>query len=81
MTTTRTKAEFNALMSQTTEASVALANAMMEQFDQPFDAVLILVSTTAMMAKSIGMSEKDVLEGVSAAFGAFVVKGPGDVAH
>ena len=81
MTTTRTKAEFNALMSQTTEASVSLANSMLEQFEQPFDAVLILVATTALMAKSIGMPEKDVIEGVSAAFEAFVVKGANDVAH
>jgi hypothetical protein len=76
-----TVAQFRALMDQTTEGSVGLLNLLLDRYEEPFDVMLVLIASTATMAKSMNMPEPELLEGISAAYNAVIVKGSGDVAH
>lgn len=61
------------LLSTTIEDGVILTNDLGSQYKNPFDALLVLMTSTAILSKALGMSASELSQGMELAYEVFAV--------
>lgn len=60
--------EIQGLVSRSSDHATSLLKGLVKTHKDPLDALLVVMLATVVLAKSTGMSRKDLLEGVKTAF-------------